>query len=90
MPADSGEELQRQGLHVYLVRDDGVRHDGGRVGIDQHHLISFLAQGKAGLGSGIVKLGSLSDDNGPGTDHQDFLDICALRHGQASFIISIN
>ena len=39
---DLGDVFQGQGLHVHLVRDGGVRHDGGGVGVAQYDLVALL------------------------------------------------
>ena len=78
---DLGQILHRQGLHVHLVRHGGVGHDGGGVGVGQDHLVPLLLQGQAGLGAGVVELRRLADDDGPGADDQDLLQVCPLRHG---------
>ena len=77
---DSCDILQRQGFHVDFVGNGCVRHDGRRVGVDQHHLIPFFFQGKACLRAGIVKLGRLSDHDRTGTNDEDLTDVCALCH----------
>ena len=60
---DLGHVFQSQGLHIDLIRNRCVRHDRRRIGVAQDHLISFFLQGKAGLGSGIIKLCRLPDHN---------------------------
>ena len=76
-PADGGG-IQR--LEVDLVRQVLVRHNGSRIGVDQHHVDAFRFQYAAGLGTGIVKLGCLADDDGAGADDQYFTDGGILRH----------
>ncbi len=41
--------LRRDRLDVSPERELRIGHDGGRVGVDEHHLVAFLAQGFAGL-----------------------------------------
>ena len=77
---DARHVLQGQRLHVHLVRDDGVGHDRGGVGVHQHHLVALLLQRQAGLGAGVVELRSLTDDDGAGTDDHDLLQIRSLCH----------
>ena len=62
----------------------GIGHDGGGVGIDQHHPIAFRAQRLAGLGAGIVELAGLADDDGSRADDQDGVDIGAFGHLDSS------
>ena len=80
IPDNLRNVLQRQGLHVYLIRHGSIRHDGGRIGIAQDHLIPFLFQGKAGLCSRVVELSRLADHNRAGADDQHFPDISSFRH----------
>ena len=80
---DLGHRGDVQRLDIDVVGDVLVGHDGGGVGVDQHHLHTLFLQGAAGLGAGVVKLGGLTDDDGPGAQHQDFFDIGILRHYQA-------
>ncbi len=56
--------FRRDGLDIRAVGHFRVGHDGGRVGIDQDHLVAFFSQGFAGLGAGIIKLAGLTDDDG--------------------------
>ena len=82
---DTGHVFQRQRLHIHLVRDGGVGHDGGGVGVAQHHLVALLTQSQASLGAGIVKLRRLSDDDGAGADDENLLNIGTLCHNAASY-----
>ena len=75
-----GNVFQGQRLHVDLVRDGGVGHNGCWVGIAEDNLIALLLQGKAGLGSGVVKFRRLANHDGAGADHQNFLQISSFRH----------
>ena len=61
---DFRDVFQRQRLHVHLIGDDGIRHDGSGVTVAQHHLVALFLQGQAGLGSRIVKLRRLTNDDG--------------------------
>ena len=74
------DHLRGDGLDIGAVGHLRVGHDGGRVGVDQDHLIAFFPQGLAGLGAGIVKLAGLADDDGAGADDQDFLNVGAFGH----------
>ena len=69
-----------QRLNIHMVGDILVGHDGGGVGVDQHHLHAFLFQSPAGLGTGVVKLGGLADNDGAGAQHQHLFDIRILGH----------
>ena len=74
------QPLYVQRLNVGNIGGFRIRHDGGRVGIDQHDLISQLPQGLAGLGPGIVKFAGLADDDRAGADDQNFVDVGSLWH----------
>ena len=63
-----------------MIRNILVRHDGGRVGVEQYHFDALLLQRTAGLGARIVKLRRLSDYDRTGADHQYFLYLWILRH----------
>ncbi len=62
--------------HISCLR---VRHDGGRIGIHQHDLVSEIFQSLAGLGAGIVEFTGLTDDDGAGADDHYFMDICSFH-----------
>ena len=68
-------------LDVDGVRHVRVGHDGGRVRVDQHHPVAFLAQRLAGLRAGVVELAGLADHDRPGADDQDGLDVGTFGHG---------
>ncbi len=81
LPRDDGIEiLNGQRLDVSAMREFRIGHDGGRVRIHQHHLVTFGAQGFARLGAGIVKLAGLADDDRAGSDDEDFLDVSSFGH----------
>ena len=80
------DHLRGDGLDVGAVGHLRVGHDGGGVGIDQHHLVALLAEGLAGLGAGIVELAGLADDDGPRADDQDFLEVSPFRHNILEFL----
>ena len=71
---DPLDGLRGQRLQIDLVRHGLVGHDGGGVGVAQHHVHAGFLQNAAGLGAGIVKLGGLSDDNGAGADDEYLFD----------------
>ena len=72
--------FERQRLHVDLVGDGGVGHDGGGVGVDEDDLVALFLEGKAGLRACVVELSGLADDNRAGADNEDFVQIGTLRH----------
>ena len=77
---DARHVFQRQRLHVHLVGDGGVGHDGRGIGVHQNDLVALLLQREAGLSAGVVELGRLTDDDGAGADNHDFLQIRSLGH----------
>ncbi|OPZ69714.1 MAG: hypothetical protein BWY82_02236 [Verrucomicrobia bacterium ADurb.Bin474] len=76
------QHLRNERLDVGRIRKLGIRHDRGRITIDQNHPVSLLPESLAGLGSTVVKLTGLADHNRTGTYYHDGLDICALWHGR--------
>ena len=95
LPADAGHDcvrafvaddarhvFGRERLHVHLVGNGGVGHDGRGVGVCQHDLIALLAQGKARLRARVVELGGLPDDDRAGADDQNLVNVGSLRHGR--------
>ena len=72
---------ERERLDVGAVGHLGVGHDGGGVGVHQHHLIAFGLERLAGLRAGVVELSRLADDDGSGADDEDFRDVVAAWHG---------
>ncbi len=77
---DFGQHLDVEGFDVGHIRETGIGHDRSRVRIDQHDLVAQGSQSLAGLGSGIVEFTSLPDDDGAGTDDQNFMDVLASGH----------
>ena len=75
------DDLGRDRLDVGAVGHLGVGHDGGRVRVDQHHLVPFLAERLARLGARVVELAGLADDDRAGADDQDLVDVGSLGHG---------
>jgi len=97
LPAEGGQDgvgalllddlrhgLGGDGLHVGPVGRLGVRHDRGRVGVDQDDLVAFLLEGLAGLGARVVELAGLADDDGPRADDEDLFQVRPLRHRRVS------
>ena len=92
LPADAGNDgvgalvaddlrdvLERQRLHVDLVGDGGVGHDGRGVGVDEDDLVALLLQRQTRLCAGVVKLRRLTDHDGAGADDENFLDVCPFH-----------
>ena len=83
---DLGDDLPGERLDVRAVGHVGVGHDRGRIRVDQHDLVTLFAQGLAGLRARIIELAGLADDDRPGADEQDLVDVVASRHGAGEFV----
>ena len=68
---DPGHRFDCQGLDVNPVGHFLVGHDGGRVGVDEDGLHALFAKRFAGLGSGVVELRGLADDDRARAQDQD-------------------
>ena len=77
---DPRDIFEGERLHIYLVRHHFVRHDGGGVGVGEHHFVALFLQGYARLRARIVELRRLPDDDGAGAYDQYLLYIRSLRH----------
>mmetsp|Transcript_2844 Transcript_2844/g.8482 ORF Transcript_2844/g.8482 Transcript_2844/m.8482 type:complete len:686 (+) Transcript_2844:1556-3613(+) len=66
--------------HVGTVRRLRIRHDGGRVGVDQHHAVALCLERLARLRPRVIKLTRLSDHNRTSPEQHNRLDISTLRH----------
>ena len=80
------DELGRDRLDVGAVGQAGISHDGGGVAVDQHDPIALVAQHLAGLGSRVVELAGLADDDGAASDDEDGLDVGSLGHVRTSIL----
>ncbi len=61
---DGLDDLPGDGLDVGRIGKVGVGHNRRRVGVDEDHSHTLLAQHTASLGSRVVELGSLADNDG--------------------------
>ena len=90
---NSGDRLPLNGLDIGRIGHGGIRHDSGGVGVHEDDAITLFAQGLTGLCAGIIKLAGLTDDNRPGAQNQNALDIRSTRHALAlpthCFVFSI-
>ena len=80
------DELGGDGLNVGAVGQARVRHDGRRIGVDEHDLVAVLLENLAGLRARVIELARLTDDNRAGADDENPLDICTLGHVMYSFL----
>ena len=81
---DRGDHLGRDGLNVGRVRNAGVRHDGGRVGVDEDDAQSLFLQHAARLGARIVELAGLADHDGTGPNDENGGKIVPAGHQRFS------
>ena len=58
-------------LDIGGIREVRVGHDRGRVRVGQDDAVALLPKDSTGLGSGVIKLTGLPDDDRSRTDHQD-------------------
>ena len=79
-PNNFFDVLVGERLDVGAVGQLGIGHDCGRVRIDEHDLVALLLEGLAGLGTGVVELGGLADDDGAGADDEDLLNVISAWH----------
>ena len=77
---DRLDHLGRQRLDVGGVGKLRVRHDRGRVAVDQDHFEPFGAQRLARLCARVVEFSRLADDDRARADHEDAFDVGALGH----------
>ena len=73
-------ELDAERLDVGAVREAGVGHDGGGIGIDENDFVAVGLEGLAGLRAGIIEFAGLPDDDGAGADDEDAVEVGAARH----------
>ena len=83
---DAGDHFWGDRLDIGGIRQIGVCHDGGGVGIDQNDPIAFRFQRFAGLRAGIVEFAGLADNDRSRPDNEDGVNICPLRHGSFQYV----
>ena len=64
-----------------------ARHDRGRVAVDRDHTGPLFAQGAHGLRAAVIELGRLVDDNGPGAQDHDALQLGGRGHLSLRFCV---
>jgi hypothetical protein len=52
----------------------------GRIAVDQDHAVPRFAERTYALRAAVVELGRLADDDGPGAQDEDALQVGALGH----------
>ena len=65
---DRFDDLGRDRLYIGTIGELRIRHDGGRVGIDQDHLVTLFPQSFAGLDTGVIEFTTLPDHDGTGAN----------------------
>ena len=73
-------DVDGDGLDVSPVGKLRVGHHRRRIAVEEDDLNALLAQRLDGLRARIVELTGLADDDGPGTDDQDLVDVSTLGH----------
>ena len=80
--------LHRQRQQVHVVRNHGVRHDGGRIGVDQGNLNALFAQRPCGLRTGVIKFTRLANHNGAtANDENGFYFLVAGHEGAFNSVV---
>ena len=74
------EDVDAERLDVSAVGHFRVGHDGGRVGVHEHHFETFTAKHLAGLHAGVVEFAALTNHDRARTDEHNLLDVGTLRH----------
>ena len=75
-----GHSLEVEGLDVRAVGEPGVGHDRRRVRVDDDRAVALLPEHLQRLTARVVELAGLADDDRPGSDDADRLDVVAPGH----------
>ena len=67
-------------LNIGHVRRFRIGHDGRGVAVDQNGSISLCFQGFARLGTGIIKLAGLANDDGASANDQNAFYVSTFGH----------
>src|SRR6185369_10795242 len=65
---DRSQRRNIEGLDVRALRELRIRHDGGRIGVDEDDVVALGKKSLGALSAGVVELASLADDDGAGSD----------------------
>ena len=57
-----------------------IGHDGGRIAVDQDHLVTLFPQRLASLNARVIKFTGLANDDRAGTYDQNAFDVASLWH----------
>jgi len=77
---DGFQRLGGERLDIGCVRDFRVCHDRGGIRVDQHDTVTLCFQCRDRLGTGIIKLRGLADDDGSRSRDDDGVYICAFHN----------
>jgi len=83
---DARQRREVERLDVGARRERRVGHDRRRVAVDEHDLVALVEQHLAGLRARVVELAGLADDDGPGADDEDLVEVVAARHQAPAFL----
>ena len=75
--------FRRDGFNIGCIRHVRIGHDGGRIGIHKNDPVSFLAEGFAGLCTGIIKFTGLPNNDGACTNYTNGFKVGSFRHGMS-------
>jgi hypothetical protein len=75
-----GHPFRSDRLDVGPVGNLRVGHDRGWVGVHQDDPVSLFSQRANRLGSGVIELGSLTDDDRSGTEQQNRTKVSPFGH----------
>ena len=81
---DARHHFPRERFDVGAVGEIGVGHDGRRIRVGQDDAITLFLQHATGLGTRVVELARLPDDDGAGADDEDRREVGALGHLRCS------
>ena len=84
---DFFQVLAGERLNVRAMGHVGIGHDGGGVGVGQHHFVTLGLERLARLRARVVELGGLADDVGARAEDQDFRDVGATWHVLGNLVI---
>ena len=77
---DPFHNLPGDRLDVGRIGHPRIGHDRRRIGVDEDDAVALFTQCLACLHARIVELAGLADDDRPGADDEDGLDVGSLRH----------
>jgi carbamoyl-phosphate synthase large subunit len=85
---DRRQHLPRERFDVGGIGEVRVGHDRRRVRVGEDDAVPLFAQDATGLGAGVVELAGLTDDDRAGADDEDRVEVGALGHQRAPFLLA--